>query len=220
MKRRCAALDDVVRAGKVLYVGVSDTPAWVVSASNVMAQLKDWSPFVALQIEYSLLQRTPERDLLPMAEHFGLSVLAWGPLGAGVLTGKYTRSGVENDSLRKQGNEARGRTGDRELEIARTVDAVADELGATSAQVAVAWVAAQGYRYLPIVGARKVSQLQDSLAGASLRLSEEQLARLGAASGIELGFPHDFLSSDGVRDLVRGEIRPQIDGRPARRSAR
>jgi aryl-alcohol dehydrogenase-like predicted oxidoreductase len=152
-----------------------------------------------------------------MAEHFGLSVLAWGPLGAGVLTGKYTRAGVENDSRRVQGNEARGRTGGRALEIARTVDAVADERGVTSAQVAVAWVAAQGYRYLPIVGARKVSQLEDSLGGASLKLGEGELERLAAASGIEPGFPHDFLSSDGVRDLVRGEIRPRIDGRAARR---
>ena len=142
-------LDDLVRAGKVLYLGVSDTPAWVVSASNVAAELRGWSPFVAMQIEYSLLQRTPERDLLPMADHFGLSVLAWGPLGAGVLTGKYTRQGVDNDSLRKGGNDARGRTSEKSLAIARAVDAVADELGASSAQVAAAWVQAQGYRYIP-----------------------------------------------------------------------
>ena len=211
------ALDDVVRSGKVQYVGVSDTPAWVVSASNVLAELKGWSPFVGLQIEYSLLQRTPERDLLPMADQFGLSILAWGPLGAGVLTGKYTRKGVENDSLRKQGNEARGRTSDKALEIARTVDGVADALGVTSAQVAIAWVAAQGYRYLPIVGARKLSQLEDSLAGAEVKLDKEQLSKLDAVSAIELGFPHDFLGSDGVRDLVRGELRSRLDGRPARR---
>ena len=118
------ALDDLVRRGKVLYIGISDAPAWIVSASNVTAELRGWSSFVGLQIEYSLLQRTPERDLLPMADHFGLSVLAWGPLGAGVLTGKYTRGG-ENDSLRKQGNESRGRTNERSLAIARAVDEVA-----------------------------------------------------------------------------------------------
>lgn len=210
------ALDDLVQSGKVLYLGVSDAPAWIVSASNVLAELRGWTPFVGLQIEYSLLQRAPERDLLPMAAYFGLSVLAWGPLAAGVLTGKYTRSGVENDSLRKTGNEQRGRTNEKSLEVARAVDTVADELGASSSQVALAWVRAQGYEFLPIVGARKVAQLEDSMGSPEVKLSPEQLARLDEVSRIELGFPHDFLASKGVRDLVRGEIRTRIDGRVAR----
>ncbi len=209
-------LEDLVRAGKVLYVGVSDTPAWVVSASNVLSELRGWSQFVGLQIEYSLLQRAPERDLLPMAEHFGLSVLAWAPLGAGVLTGKYTRN-VENDSRRKQGNESRGRTSEAGLAIARTVDAIADELGVTSAQVATAWVAAQSYLCIPIVGARKVAQIADTLGGAGVKLSAEHLSRLDEVSRIELGFPHDFLRSDGVRDIIYSKERERIDGRPARR---
>src|SRR5690606_2095739 len=99
----------------------------------------------AIQVEYSLIERTPERDLIPMAQHGGLSVLAWSPLGAGVLTGKYTREGIENDSKRKAANEQRGRLSERNLQIAKTVDAVADELGVTSAQVAAAWVLAQNY---------------------------------------------------------------------------
>lgn len=213
------ALDDLVRAGKVLYIGVSDTPAWVVSASNVLAELRGWTQFVGLQIEYSLLQRTPERDLLPMAEHFDLSVLAWGPLAAGVLTGKYTRDGgkrSDEDALRKASNQQRGRTSDASLEVARAVDEVADELGVTSAQVAVAWVAGNGYRYIPIVGARKVSQLEDSAKGAAVQLSDDQRKRLHEVSKVSMGFPHDFLASDGVRDLVRGEVRAQIDGRKAR----
>lgn len=208
------ALDDLVRTGKVLYVGVSDAPAWVVSASNVFAELRGWTEFVGLQIEYSLLQRAPERDLLPMAKHFGLSVLCWGPLGAGVLTGKYTRKGAENDSLRKTGNEQRGRTSEESLAVARAVDAVADELGKTSAQVANAWVAAQGYSFIPIVGARKVSQIEDSMGSTQVKLSDAHLAQLDEVSKIELGFPHDFLAASGVRDLVRGEIRTRIDGRP------
>ncbi|MDQ3034832.1 MAG: aldo/keto reductase [Myxococcota bacterium] len=210
------ALDDLVRSGKVLYVGVSDAPAWIVSASNVGAELRGWTPFVGLQIEYSLLQRTPERDLVPMARHFGLSVLAWAPLGAGILTGKYTRAGVENDSLRTRANEQRGRTGEAALAIARTVDAIADELGITSSQVATAWVAAQGYEMIPILGARKVSQIADTLASSEVELSDAQLARLDEVSRVELGFPHDFLASSGVRDLVRGELRDRIDGRPSR----
>lgn len=213
MEETLRALDDVVRAGKVLYVGISDAPAWVVSASNVAAELRGWSAYVGLQIEYSLLERTPERDLLPMAEHFGLSVLAWGPLGGGVLTGKYTRGGQQEDSLRRQGNAGRGRTTERALAIARAVDEVADELGATSAQVATAWVRAQGYPYLPIVGARKVSQIKDSLGAVALELGPEHMARLDQVSAISLGFPHDFLGSDRVLDLVRSEQRGRIDPR-------
>ncbi len=210
------ALDDVVRAGKVLYIGVSDTPAWVVSAANVAAELRGWSQFVGLQIEYSLLERTVERELLPMAEHFGLGVVAWAPLGAGVLTGKYTRGGDLSDSKRAQNNTARGRTGERGLAIARAVDRVADELGASSAQVATAWVRAQGYRYIPIVGARKVEQIEDTLGAATVELTPAQLATLDEVSRVPLGFPQAFLQSDAVRDLVRGEIRTRIDGRPKR----
>lgn len=206
------ALDDLVRSGKILYVGVSDTPAWVVSAANVTAELRGWSEFVGLQIEYSLLQRTPERDLLPMAKHFGLSVLAWGPLGGGVLTGKYTR-GDASDSLRKQGNEARGRTNEKSLAVARAVDEVADELGVSSAKVATAWVQAQGYGMIPIVGARKVEQITDTIGAAEVKLDDAQLAKLDAVSKISLGFPHDFLHADQVLDLVRSEQRTRIDGR-------
>ncbi|MEO1228534.1 MAG: aldo/keto reductase [Myxococcota bacterium] len=209
-------LDDLVRAGKVIYVGVSDTPAWVVSASNTLAELRGWSSYVGLQIEYSLLERTPERDLVPMADHFGMSVLAWAPLGGGVLTGKYTRGG-DNDSLRASSNEQRGRTSERSLAVARVVDQVADELGVTSAQVATAWVAAQGYGMIPIVGARKVSQIEDTLGSAQVRLETEQLAQLDAVSRPSLGFPHEFLKADPVQDLVFSEQRGRIQVPPTGR---
>lgn len=208
------ALDDVVRAGKVLYIGVSDTPAWIVSASNTLAELRGWSQYVGLQIEYSLLQRTPERDLIPMANRFDLSVLAWAPLGAGVLSGKYTREGAAEESLRREANEKRGRTSERALAIARTVDTVADELGKTSAQVAIAWVSAQGYRFIPIVGARKVGQIQDSLGAVEVKFEEQQLARLSEVSRVDLGFPHEFLAGSGVKDVVKSELRTRLDERP------
>lgn len=204
------ALDDVVRSGKVLYVGISDAPAWVVSASNVLAELRGWSAYAGLQIEYSLIERTPERDLLPMARHFGMSVLAWAPLGGGVLTGKYTRDGASGDSLRAGSNANRGRTSEQALEIARAVDAVADDLGVSSAQVATAWVQAQGYGCIPIVGARKVSQITDSLGAAEVTLSEAHLERLDAVSAPELGFPHSFLASSSVKDLVYSEQRGRL----------
>ncbi len=209
-------LDDLVRAGKVLYVGVSDHPAWVVSASNMLAELRGWTQYVGLQIEYSLLERTVERELLPMAEHFDMSVVGWGPLSAGVLTGKYTRGG-EPDTLRKRANEHRGRLGERGLRVARAVDEVADALCATSAQVALAWVQAQGRRFIPIVGARKVEQIRDSMGAAKIELAPEHLAKLDEVSCIELGFPMEFIRSDHVQEMVKTERRGRIDGRKARR---
>jgi aryl-alcohol dehydrogenase-like predicted oxidoreductase len=148
-----------------------------------------------------------------MADHYGLSVLAWAPLGAGVLTGKYTRPGADNDSLRSASNEQRGRTSEESLSVARAVDTVADEIGVSSAQVATAWVKSHGNRYIPIVGARKVSQIEDSLGAARIALSDAQLQRLDEVSRVSLGFPHDFLSADGVRDLVYSEQRSRIDPR-------
>jgi len=210
-------LDDLVRAGKVLYVGVSDAPAWIVSASNVAAELRGWTPFVGLQIEYSLLERTVERELLPMAEYFGLSVVGWAPLGAGVLTGKYTRDDSEADSKRRSSNESRGRTSEKALAVARAVDEVADELGVTSAKVAVAWVQAQGYGYIPIVGARKVEQITDTLGAAEVELTKEHIEKLDAVSQVEAHFPQKFLKAPAVLDLVRGEVRTRIDGRTPRR---
>jgi aryl-alcohol dehydrogenase-like predicted oxidoreductase len=147
-----------------------------------------------------------------MAEHFDLSVLAWAPLAAGVLTGKYTRGG-ERDSLRAEANEARGRLSEASLAVAKAVDEVADDVGATSAQVALAWVRAQGYRYIPIVGARKVEQIRDCMGATALQLTDAHLERLDEVSRPDLGFPMKFLRSDGVLDLLRSEARGRIDGR-------
>ncbi len=208
------ALDDLVRQGKVAYVGISDAPAWVVSAANVMAELRGWTQFIGLQVEYSLLARTAERDLIPMARHFDLGVTAWAPLAGGVLTGKYTRD-VENDSLRRAGNEQKGRDSEDSLAVARAVDDIADRLGVTSTQVAVAWVLVQGYRFIPIAGARKVSQIEDTLGACALTLPDEDLARLDGMTAPELGFPHDFLASDHVQDMIKGEVaRHRLKRRP------
>lgn len=207
------ALDDLVRAGKILYIGVSDTPAWVVAASQVHAELKAWSSYTALQIEYSLIERTPERELLPMAQHFGLSVLGWAPLGGGLLTGKYTRD-TQAESMHRTGNEMRGRTSERNLAIARVVDDIADELGLASTRVALAWSLSRGYGVIPLVGARTVQQIDDSLQALQVQLSPEQLERLDAVSRPSLGFPHDFLRTPQVLDMIRGEVRPRIQPRP------
>ena len=208
------ALDDLVRQGKVNYIGISDSPAWVVSASNVMAELRGWSQFIGIQAEYNLLTRDAERDLIPMANHFNLGITAWAPLAGGVLTGKYTR-GNGNDSLRKVGNEEKGRSSETNLAIARAVDKIADEYGVSSTQIALAWIIAQGYGFIPIVGARQVAQIHDSLDAVKLKLNHETIEHLNKLTQIELGFPHDFLASDHVQEMVKGEfVRHRILRKP------
>jgi aryl-alcohol dehydrogenase-like predicted oxidoreductase len=199
------ALDDLVRAGKVLYVGISDTPAWVVSRANMLAELRGWSPFVALQLPYSLSGRAPERDLLPMAASCGLAVTAWGVLNGGVLTGKYNAQGDE--PRRYDGASDRSRT------IAEEVMAVAREVGCSPAQVAIAWVRAQRQRGLiiPILGARTEQQMRDNLAALAVELSPEHLARLDQAGAIDLGFPHAFLADAEVEELIFGNTKALLD---------
>lgn len=203
-------LDDLVRSGRVNYIGISDAPAWVVSQANTLATMRGWTPFVALQIEYSLIERTVERELLPMAEHFGLAVTPWAPLGGGLLTGKYTRgSGEPQDTKRAVGNQ--GRLTERNLQIARVVDGIADELGVTSAQVATAWIRQQGQTMIPIVGARKRSQLSDLLGCLKVKLDETEMKRLAECSQIDLGFPHEFLANPRIRELVLSDVHERIE---------
>lgn len=199
------ALDDVVRAGKVVYVGVSDTPAWQVAQANTLAELRGWSRFVGLQIEYSLIERTPERDLLPMAAALGLSVTPWGPIGGGVLSGKYSVGWETPDSKRVAAN--RHRFSDRNMKIAGEVKAVADELGRTSAQVAIAWTMGRGdHGTIPIVGARTATQLEESLGAVDVVFTPEHLRRLDAISRVDLGFPHDFLARPSMTRTLRGDL--------------
>jgi len=181
-------LDDLVRQGKVLYVGVSDTPAWEVARANTLAELRGWSRFVGLQIRYSLLDRSVERDLLPMAQEMDLTVTPWDTLGSGVLTGKY------NTDAKTEGRAAmRGEVSERDLGIAAEVVEVAQELGRSPAQVALSWVRSGAGVIVPLVGARTRAQLDDNLGCLEFELGEEHRKRLHQASRIELGFPHDFL---------------------------
>ncbi len=199
-------LDDLVRQGKVLYVGVSDTPAWVISSANTLADLRGWSRFVALQVRYNLADRAVERDLLPMAKAFDLAVTPWSILGAGTLTGKYNKESSEPK---------RNRTAsEKHLSLAETLMAVATEIGHTSSQVAINWVRQQTDKaspIIPILGARSEAQIKDNLACLDFELSPEHLKRLSDASPIDLGFPHDFLSSDGIRDIIFAGTYSQID---------
>jgi aryl-alcohol dehydrogenase-like predicted oxidoreductase len=206
------ALDDVVRAGKVVYVGVSDHPAWVVSRANAIAELRGWSKFIGLQIPYSLVERTPERDLLPMAHALDIAVTTWGAVGGGVLTGKYEKGKPypKGDRL-SEGPMGAALLNDRNLQIAQLVKGTAAELGCSPSQVAIAWVLARRARanIIPILGARRLAQIKDNLGALSVKLPDEALAKLEQASKIDVGFPHDFLAQ--ARGYVFGETFSSID---------
>lgn len=182
------ALDDAVAAGKVLYVGISDAPAWVVARANTLAQWRGWTGFAGLQVPYSLLQRDAERELLPMAAAFGLAVTAWSPLGGGVLSGKY-----DAPEAPARGRLDPGSIDRHDLDVAQVVRSVADELGATPAQAALAWIRQRSPAVLPMIGARTTEQLVDNLGCLDVSLAPEQLRRLTAATGFAPGFPTEFI---------------------------
>jgi aryl-alcohol dehydrogenase-like predicted oxidoreductase len=192
-------LDDLISSGKVQYIGISDTPAWVVAQANTLADLRGWHRFVGLQVEYSLIQRTAERDLLPMAKALDLAITPWAPLAGGALSGKYLKGEkgrVPDNSLR---------INERSQKIAQVVVNVADEIGATAAQVALNWTRQKNQVVIPIVGARSLTQIEDSLGCTNFELSTEHIAQLDTISKIELGFPHDFLASENVKNILSGD---------------
>jgi aryl-alcohol dehydrogenase-like predicted oxidoreductase len=204
-------LDDLVRQGKILYVGISDAPAWWIAQANTLATLRGWSPFAALQVEYSLIERTVERELIPMAKALNLGVTAWAPLSNGILTGKYHGHGSPEGS--RMSSEMMKQFLPEERRTARIVEAVksvSTEAGCSMAQVALAWLRHRSVPVIPIIGARKISQLKDNLASTEITLSAQQLGALEKASRIELGFPHEMFAKDIVRGFVYGGMAEQI----------
>jgi aryl-alcohol dehydrogenase-like predicted oxidoreductase len=191
------ALDDLVAAGKVRYVGFSDTPAWKVAQAQTLATLRGWTPLIALQIEYSLLERTVEGELMPMAQELGLGVTPWSPLKAGILSGKYARSGKGTHTGSRGEWMQKLLAQDKTYDVVEAVQAVAQELGTTASRVALAWVRAQPGVTSPILGARTLAQLDDNLAALDVVLSPAQLKKLGDVSRPKLNFPFDFLRGVG-----------------------
>ena len=184
------ALDDLVAAGKIRYLGVSDTPAWKVAQANLLAEMNRWTSFVGLQIEYSLMQRTVEGELIPMAQELGLGVTPWSPLKGGILTGKFTRDG---DTKSERGvwvdaylNEETYKLVDVLIETAKSIDS-------TPARVALSWVQNRPGVTSTIIGARRMDQLDDNLACLDVKLPAEAVAALDEATTPNLPFPHDFL---------------------------
>ncbi|MEV1084202.1 aldo/keto reductase [Streptomyces sp. NPDC050211] len=206
-------MDDLVRQGKILYVAICNAPAWQVSRMQAIADLRGWSPLVALQIEYSLIERTGERDLIPMAREMGLGVIPYSPLAGGVLTGKYSRddltaaNAASDDGTRKSFNLALGSVNERNLALADVVKEVATELGRTPAQVGLAWTLQNPDVTAPIIGARTAAQLEDNLGALDVDFTAAQLARLDEAGAIALGYPHDLLASDHIRKVTAGDLK-------------
>ncbi len=201
-------LDDLVRAGKVLYVGFSDTPAYIVSKAAALADLQGWSRPVAVQVPYSLASRDPEREIIPMAKEEDLAVLAWGILEGGVLTGKYR----DPAATKRYGGASQG-----SLSIGDKVVEIAHKVGCTPSQVAINWVRQprKASIVIPVLGARRLAQIQENLGALSFELPEECVQEIDALTNFRPGFPMDFLHDEEVIGLVHGKTYPSIDNHRA-----
>lgn len=202
------ALDDAVRAGKILHIGLSDVPAWVVSRAQVFHELRGLVPVSCMQLEYSLVQRSIEREHLPLAEHLNIGITAWSPLAGGILSGKYTRGERGSDPARLDSMQLQA-LNDRNREIALAVDRVADRLGIASSQVALAWVMSRGV--IPIVGATRPEQMKQNMLAADIVLDQTSLLELDQASAFDAGHPYSMLEWDMPMSLGYGGMFEQID---------
>ena len=204
-------LDDLVRQGKVLYVGISDVPAWWIAQANTLADLRGWSRFIGLQIPYNLIERTVERELIPMAKALDIGVTAWSPLSNGVLTGKYHgHGGSELGRMNSETMKTFMPEQQRATRIVAAVKIVSEQTGCSMAQVALAWLRYRPVPVIPIIGARKLTQLQDNLASLDLELSAEHLKSLEEASRVELGFPQDLYAIKAVGAIRYGGMRDRL----------
>ena len=205
-------LDDLVKAGKINYIGISDAPAWVTARSNAIAELRGWSQFIAIQMKYSLFERSIEREFIPMAKELNIGVTAWGVLNYGLLTGKYSVEDgklLSTDGSKRYAEEQASILDERKLTILGEVKKIAEETGMTMAQVAIAWVRGRGV--MPIIGAKSEAQLKENLKTLDFDLDSSHMDQLEAVSKIELGFPYDFANSDAIRKRIFGGSFDNID---------
>lgn len=197
-------LDDLVREGKVHYLGFSDTPAYIVSKANMLADLQSLSPIVVIQVPYNLMSRDPERELFPMAKDEDIGVTVWGLLSGGVLTGKYRQSGVD----KRYEN-----VSEKRLALADKVVEIASNIGRSPSQVAINWVRQQREKaqIFPILGARSLKQIEDNLGVLEFELSPDELQEIGVLSDFRVGFPWSFLHDEDVLELIHGKTYPKLD---------
>jgi aryl-alcohol dehydrogenase-like predicted oxidoreductase len=198
------AMNDLISKGLVHYIGISDTPAWRVAQANTIAELRGWNRFAGLQVEYSLINRTAERDLLPVAKALNLTLTPWAPLAGGALSGKYLRGEQGRLPLNSK------RLNERSTLIAQKVMAVAEAMECTPAQVALKWTMQRNQSVVPIVGATKAHQIKDALGSVNIEISANLLQELNDVSAIELGFPGDFFNEPGVIDVTYAQTKSHI----------
>jgi aryl-alcohol dehydrogenase-like predicted oxidoreductase len=186
-----SALEDLVRSGKVRYIGVSDTPAWKIAEANVTARFRGWSAFIGLQIEYSLLERTVEQELVPMARELGLGITPWSPLKSGALSGKYTRANV-GQLKADRGPFVESFLNEKTFAVVDALEVIARAHDTTVARVALSWVQAQPGVSSTIIGARRLAQLEDNVKALDVKLTAEELGRLDALTKPTFGFPQSM----------------------------
>lgn len=203
------ALDDLVTSGKVRYVGFSDTPAWVCAQAQTMAHFRGWSALIALQIEYSLIERTVEGELIPMAREMGMGVTPWSPLKGGILSGKYQKGTMPDEGRYQEDSQ---HLNDRTWAILDALAAIAEDRGCSVAQAALAWVRQKPGVTSTIIGARRMAHLEDNLGSLDVDLTKAQMETLDEASRPKLNFPHDFLGfvTDGIQNGTT------VNGRPSK----
>jgi aryl-alcohol dehydrogenase-like predicted oxidoreductase len=199
------ALDDVVRQGKVLYIGASNMPAWVVAKANTIACMNGWTPFTALQVEYSLVERTMEREYIGLSKEFGLGITAWSPLAMGVLTGKYLKNDAK-DARFAISDFKDAYVTERNNAIAQVVVDIAKDRGVTPAQVALSWMKTHQPEVIPIIGSRSPDQLEENLKYLDMLLSDVEMARLEKVSACVKGYPYDFLESERMHKTLYGDV--------------
>ncbi len=210
------ALDDLVSQGKILHVGLSDTPAWIVSEGQSIANMRGWTSVSAIQIHYNLVERTPEADLIPMARHHGITPIAWSPLAGGVLTGKYSREDLEASESQEEGSgrksmaKSMGQLSEHSITIAETVQDMAKDVQRSPSQVALNWLLQQPGQPVPIIGARKLEHIKDNLDALEFTLTSEQLERLNKISHFDLPFPHNFIAPPLIKSVIDGETQIEL----------
>lgn len=213
MEEILRGFDDLVRAGKIHYAGLSNFPAWRIARADLLAEVRSFAPIIGIQVEYSLVERSADRELLPMAEALGLAATLWSPLGGGFLTGKY-RAAQDDNRANKLGMLIHAETSARETAVLDTVLAVATELDASPTHIAIAWLREKARRsttaLIPLLGSRTRAQFDATLGALEVRLSAEQITRLDTASALPLGVPHGIIAERFPSDSGAEQRRPPV----------